>query len=288
MSTPYRHEWIRTRGIRLHAISAGDPRQPLVVCAHGALGGWFDFRYLVPAIAAAGYHAVAVDLRGCGQSDKPPSGYDLRSLTGDLYGVIHATGHDHAVVVGNHTGGALAWCLATHHPESVAGLISLAAAHPADTRRACLRRPWLYATPMWRHLLSYAPAAVLRNGQAIARMNVLANSASGFADTPAGQRAIELREQAYEIPNTASPRARLARIELGAPPRRWAGAPVTAPTLFLHDDTRPWHILRDAARQRVTGEFRALHLPGTKNVPHLESPEQCATILVDFLRTTTS
>ena len=97
---PYAHEFVHTRGIRLHVATAGDSTQPLVVLIHGAFGGWFDYQDVIAPLAQRGFHVAAVDMRGFGMSDKPPidPGQDIRTLVGDISGLIQALGHDDAFV----------------------------------------------------------------------------------------------------------------------------------------------------------------------------------------------
>ena len=72
------------------------------------------WRHQLPALAEAGYHAVAPDLRGYGGSDRPPAveDYAAPKLVGDVAGLIRALGHESAHVVGHDWGGGLAWGLA--------------------------------------------------------------------------------------------------------------------------------------------------------------------------------
>ena len=65
------HRFVQVNGIKMHIAEQG--QGPLVVLAHGFPGLWYNWRHLLPALAAAGYHAVAPDLRGYGQTDAPPN-----------------------------------------------------------------------------------------------------------------------------------------------------------------------------------------------------------------------
>ena len=84
---------------------------------------------------------MAVDLRGYGNSDKPPRGYDLLTAAEDIYGLIRATGHRSATIVGQGLGGTVAWTLATNHPDHVSELILVSSPHPRAFRDDPLRRP---------------------------------------------------------------------------------------------------------------------------------------------------
>jgi pimeloyl-ACP methyl ester carboxylesterase len=95
-----------TNGIRMHYAEAGTG--PLVLLCHGFPEIWYSWRHQLPAFAAAGFRAVAPDLRGYGQSDRPEAleAYDVFQLTGDLVGFVHALGESTAIIVG-HDWGAL-------------------------------------------------------------------------------------------------------------------------------------------------------------------------------------
>lgn len=63
------HRFIQVNGIRMHIAEQG--HGPLVVLMHGFPGLWYNWRDALPAVAAAGYHVVAPDMRGYGQTDAP-------------------------------------------------------------------------------------------------------------------------------------------------------------------------------------------------------------------------
>ena len=118
----FRHDMVHTRGLRLHAATAGNPADPAIVLLHDAYTCWADFKDVLPLLGNLGLHAIAVDLRGYGMSDKPPMGHDLRHLCGDIAGAIRTLGHDKAHIVGMGTGATLAWTMATGYPDHVASI----------------------------------------------------------------------------------------------------------------------------------------------------------------------
>ena len=142
----FRHDMVHTRGLRLHAATAGNPADPAIVLLHDAYTCWADFKDVLPLLGNLGLHAIAVDLRGYGMSDKPPMGHDLRHLCGDIAGAIRTLGHDKAHIVGMGTGATLAWTMATGYPDHVASITSCGAIHPIDMRRATFTHPWLFTT----------------------------------------------------------------------------------------------------------------------------------------------
>ena len=84
------HRFIETNGIRMHVAEAGEG--PLVVLCHGFPESWYSWRHQLVALAQAGYHAVAPDGRGYGQTDKPEviEQYTLLHLVGDMVGLLDA------------------------------------------------------------------------------------------------------------------------------------------------------------------------------------------------------
>ena len=119
---------------------AGDPAGEPVVLLHGFPESSHSWRHQLPALAEAGFHAVAPDLRGYGGSDRPAAvdAYAARTLVGDVAGLIRALGHESAHVVGHDWGGSLAWGLAGASPETVRSLTILNA--PQGPVSARLRR----------------------------------------------------------------------------------------------------------------------------------------------------
>ena len=107
---------------------------PLVLLLHGFPQFWWTWRAQLTALADAGFHVVAPDLRGYGASDKPPRGYDLPTLSADVAALVRALGEQDAVVVGHDWGGLLGWTMAALHPRSVRRLVVLSMAHPRRLR----------------------------------------------------------------------------------------------------------------------------------------------------------
>ncbi|MEE2034326.1 alpha/beta fold hydrolase [Rhodococcus chondri] len=138
---PWTHRDIHANGIRLHAVEAGPTHRgaPLVVFVHGFADLWWSWRHQLTAFADAGYHAVAVDLRGYGDSDKPPRGYDGWTLSNDIAGLIRALGYTEATLVGHADGGLVCWATAVLHPGLVRAIAVVDSPHPISLRDAAIR-----------------------------------------------------------------------------------------------------------------------------------------------------
>jgi pimeloyl-ACP methyl ester carboxylesterase len=122
--------WLDGAGVRLHAVERG--RGPLVLLLHGFPDFWFGWRQQLPALAAAGFRAVALDLRGYNLSDRPPriADYRVDRLAADVRAAVDALGGGRAHVVGHDWGGAVAWHVAARHPEAIDRVAILNAPHP--------------------------------------------------------------------------------------------------------------------------------------------------------------
>lgn len=123
--TDLEHASLRVNGIRLHTVSCGSG--PTVILIHGFPESWYSWRHQLPALAAAGYRAVAVDVRGYGRSSKPVRVEDYRmvKLVGDMVGLVEALDCGTAVLIGHDWGAPIAWTSALLRPDlftAVAGL----------------------------------------------------------------------------------------------------------------------------------------------------------------------
>src|SRR5688572_4419844 len=108
--------YVDAGGIRLHTVTGGNG--PPLLLVHGWPETWYAWRLLMPALAE-NFAVIAVDQRGMGLSDKPMSGYDTRTLAGDLVGLMDALGHERFAVVGHDTGFAISYALAADHADRV-------------------------------------------------------------------------------------------------------------------------------------------------------------------------
>jgi pimeloyl-ACP methyl ester carboxylesterase len=119
------HRFVDTNGLRMHLVEQGTG--PLILLCHGFPELWYSWRYQLPALAQAGYHVVAPDLRGYGQTDQPddPAVYTLLHLVGDLVGVLDVLGERQAILVGHDWGSVLAWHAALMRPDRFPALITM-------------------------------------------------------------------------------------------------------------------------------------------------------------------
>ncbi len=119
------NRFLKVNGLRLHITEQG--KGPLILLCHGFPETSHAWRHQLPALAQAGYRAVAPDLRGYGTSDCPEAveAYAMRELVDDLLGLLDALGEDQAVVIGGDWGAALAWQAARVHPDRFRAVAAL-------------------------------------------------------------------------------------------------------------------------------------------------------------------
>lgn len=142
--TDISHRTVQTNGIRLHIAEAG--RGPLVLLLHGWPESWYSWRHQLTALADAGYHAVAPDVRGYGSSDKPAAieAYSMKNLLADFLGVLDLLGEQDAVLVGHDWGAAMAWNSAALHPDRYRAVVGMSVPH--------LGRPPLPPTQLFKRM----------------------------------------------------------------------------------------------------------------------------------------
>ncbi len=101
-------KFIESNGINLRLAMMGDG--PLVIFCHGWPESWYSYRHQLPAVAAAGFKAVAYDVRGYGESDKPHEieAYTMKNMTNDVIGIVDALGYETAITIGHDWGGPIA------------------------------------------------------------------------------------------------------------------------------------------------------------------------------------
>jgi pimeloyl-ACP methyl ester carboxylesterase len=118
-------QFVTTNGIRMHYVEEGSG--PLVVLLHGFPESWRSWKHQIQAIAGAGFHAVAPDLRGYGQTERPEAleAFDIFQLTGDIAGLVNTLGAASAVIVGHDWGALITAYAALFRPDLFRAMVLL-------------------------------------------------------------------------------------------------------------------------------------------------------------------
>lgn len=121
------HRLVPSPAGRTHLVEQGSG--PLVLLVHGFPESWYSWRHQLPALAAAGYRAVAIDVRGYGRSSRPAGtdAYRMLELVEDNAAVVRALGEESAVIVGHDWGATIAANSALVRPDvfRAVGLLSV-------------------------------------------------------------------------------------------------------------------------------------------------------------------
>ena len=292
---PWSHRFVSAHGSRFHIAELGDG--PLVLMLHGIHQFWWMWRHQIPALAEAGYRAVAVDLRGFGASDKPPRGHDTWTASADIAALVRALGEDQAVIIGHALGGWTGWATAYLHPQVCRGLVTISMPHPRVLRRALLtgasriptgrlvRRGAAVGMPF----LSVPERQMAKSGF-VARL--LASGAGSASSGFPSEEEIRRYSHALALPFVADCAGEhyrwLLRSQLRSSGRRLAAA--TKPqlpqdVLALHGADDPWlsPTLMSRSSDYVSGLFSAHTLPGVGHFVPEEAPEFTTQVLLAWL-----
>merc|ERR1712000_42609 len=116
------HNKVNVNNVNIHYCIGGPKDGRAVMLVHGVPKTMFAWRKVIPFLTPR-YRVLAVDVRGFGDSERPPSGYDCGTIASDLIKVADAAGFDKFRVVGEDWGAAFAWTLAATYQDRVVGLV---------------------------------------------------------------------------------------------------------------------------------------------------------------------
>jgi pimeloyl-ACP methyl ester carboxylesterase len=294
---PWRHRFIAANGARFHIAEAGTG--PLVLLLHGFPEFWWCWRAQLPALAEAGYRAVALDLRGYGASDKPPRGYDTITLAADVAGVVRALGEADAVIVGHDWGGWLAWSMPGLAPRETRAVAALSMAHPLTLRTALTRDR--FQRRAWRPVLEFQvpmrPERRLTRGDGavgLIEQWSAPHSPGSATDVFPDHESLEVYRRAMRVPFVAHSALEYYRWALRSVPRRdgrrFAAAlqgPITVPLLQLHGELDEFVLPATAVAShgRVSGPLTYQLVEGAGHFLPEEAPDQVTRALLSWLQT---
>src|SRR6516164_6068699 len=129
---------ITANGLRFHVVDEGSGMP--VVLLHGFPDTSYLWRNQIAALAAAGYRAIAPDLRGRGRSERAENveSYRLVNIVADVAAIMDALRVERAHVIGHDWGAATAWLFASLAPQKVDHLIVASVGHPSTRGKPSL------------------------------------------------------------------------------------------------------------------------------------------------------
>jgi pimeloyl-ACP methyl ester carboxylesterase len=286
---PWFHRDVSANGSRFHVAELGEG--PTVIFLHGFPTFWWTWRHAMAAVAAQGYRAVAMDLRGYAGSDHPPEGYDPTTLAADVAGVIKGLGADDATVVGHGWGGIIGWTMCSTQPEMVRTLVTISAPHPQRMRSALLRSRSQRSAMgyLWGLQLPISPErSFMRNdGSRITELmrdwsldtswldsDAALRYQSAFTCWPTAHTAIEYHRWAMRSMFRTDGRRYMTSIE----------APITHDVLSVRGQQDPMVLEEsfDGDHTLVNGRYESASLP-TGHFVHEESPDNVSGLLIKWL-----
>lgn len=145
------HHTVEARGIQFHYAEAGSG-EDVVLCLHGWPQHWYEWRRLMPALAAR-HRVLALDLRGFGWSEAPKDGYEKENMADDVLAVLDELGIDRVKLVGHDWGGWIGFLLALRAPQRIDRYLALNILPPWTTMRSMAPHLWRF----WYQWLVLSP-----------------------------------------------------------------------------------------------------------------------------------
>jgi pimeloyl-ACP methyl ester carboxylesterase len=276
------HRWVSARGIELHVAEAG-AGEDTVLCLHGWPQHWYEWRYLMPALASR-HRVLALDLRGFGWSAAPRGGYEKENLASDVLAVLDQLGLERVKLVGHDWGGWVGFLLCLCEPRRFERFLALNIVPPWVNVRNVVPHLWRFAYQqvVMAPLLGYR---LHRHGEFVRKVLVggsvrkevwTAETLAAFADNLAEPARARAAVRMYRTFNLRE----MPAIVRG----RYAEAQLRVPTLMLfgEDDfvLRPQML---GGYQRHAAEMRVELVPGCGHFIADERPELVAARAREFL-----
>lgn len=280
---PVSHHTVRANGIRQHYVEAGSG--PPVILLHGFPLYWYQWRQLIPLLAPR-FRVIAPDLRGYGATEKPPGGYDKRTMAADLRALMETLGIERAAIVGHDRGARVATRFAKDHADATASLTVIdniptrVIFNTLDARRA---------KPQWFFIFNSVPALpeALIEGREAAWLRWFYNQWCYDPECISGETFLRYVRN-YQAPGAV----RGALDDYRAGPQDLeqdeadADRTIKAPTLVLWGEQSPVIVdLFDirAIWRDMAENPRFVSIPRCGHLPPEEQPVEVARALLDFL-----
>jgi pimeloyl-ACP methyl ester carboxylesterase len=276
--------------LRFSARSLGEG--PLVLLLHGFPDSIATFRNQLPALAAAGYHAVAVTLRGYEPSSQPADGdYHAIRLAEDVVAWVDALGAARAHLVGHDWGASIAYAAAALAPDRFASLTTLAVPHPARFAEAYAADPAQQArsayilefqAPGFEQTLVDADCAYLAalwqlwSPNWVIPAELLGAMRASFAQPGVARAALEYYRQAFDVAS-----------EAGVATQALFATPIAVPTLGIcgaQDGCIDAGVFTASMRaEDFPAGLRVECVPSAGHFVHAERPEAVGALLLDWI-----
>jgi haloacetate dehalogenase len=283
VSVSLSHHTIEANGIKQHFVEAGSG--PPVILLHGFPETWYAWRKQIPGLAKQ-YRVVIPDLRGYGETGKPPAGYDKRTMAADIRALMQELGISRAPLIGHDRGARVATRFAKDHPDAISRLgvldniPTLVIFEKMDA--AIARGHWFFIFNQVADL----PESLIAGREEIWLRFIL----QGWTYDPEALTPEEIGAyvRAYQKPGAV--RGAMSDYRAGredvAQDKEDEGSKIACPTLALWGQDfelvgKMWDVM--GIWRKLTTELRTVAIPQCGHLPHEERPEEVNAALLDFL-----
>jgi pimeloyl-ACP methyl ester carboxylesterase len=264
----------------MHVAEAGEG--PLVLLCHGFPESWYSWRHQLVALAEAGYHAVAPDMRGYGKTDapEPVEAYTLFHLVGDMTALLDALGEREAVIVGHDWGALVAWTAALVRPDRFRAVVGMSVpflprlpVKPTDMMRAAAGDRFFYVL----YFQEPGRAEAELDPRAPEMMRNMLHTVSGDVDPAHFKKMLELPKTAGFLDSLTAPEkqpAWLRTADLAHYVEQFERTGFRGGLNWYRNFDRNWELLAPFADRKVT--VPALFVGGLRDAvvtgPELAGP----------------
>ena len=277
---------IEAGGLSFMVDEAGEG-DDVALLLHGFPESRFSWRHQIPLLADLGWHVIAPDLRGYGDSSRPTGveNYRLDRLIGDAAALFDAVGARRRLLIGHDWGAIIAWCFAIERRLPLDGLVTMNVPHPTVFARV-LRNTWRQRRRSWYvafFQLPRLPEAMLkaRGGRAIAQAFVgMAVDKSRFPPD-----VTDVYRRNALAPGALTAMINYYRANTDLLKRYGGGAPaIDIPTLMIWgEEDKALDIACTEGYETLVTDFTLQRLPGVSHWVQQEAPEKVNAILADWL-----
>lgn len=280
VETDFRQGHAVVGNVRTRYIEAGIPGKPVIVMLHGTGGHWETFCANIPALAPD-YHCFAIDMIGCGFTDRPNRPYEIADYVDHVLDFLDVAGIQSAVFIGASLGSWVSCRLSLVAPDRVNGLIlnapsgllqlsaSSRAIASADRTRARTDPSWENAKTVLAHLF-FDESSIVDDIIAVRQLV----AAEAILDDNGTPRTLTLLDTEVRARNLLSK-------------EEWAAIPV--PTLIIAHVDAPDDFLTTAREiEQLIPNARVAEIHQARHWPHFEQPEAFNAAARDFLADITS
>jgi len=282
---------LQASGLRFSALAQGDG--PVVLCLHGFPDNRRSFRQQLPALAGAGFRALAPTLRGYEPSSQPPDGdYHIVRMAEDVVGWIDDLDQERVHLVGHDWGAVIGYAAAALAPERLLSLTTLAIPHPGRLQQGIRKLPsqlwnswymlffqlrgiadrvveardWAFIEKLWR---DWSPGWELPPEE-------LASVKETLAQPGVKRAALGYYRAMFDFSPAAKQTTRLLESQIGVPTLALTGALDGCMDTRLHDLALP--------EEDFPAGLRVVRIEGAGHFLHQEKPEAVNPILLEWLR----